>query len=101
MIKGNIFSTKGALRSIFLGLKDEWECSLDTNADATKSDGTNEALELFSFCLCFLAFPDAHVSNFSDEGQVSEVSSSLVLFYEDLASWSFLKEEDLSIRRDF
>ena len=74
---------------------------MDTNADATKADVTNEALELFSFCLCFLAFPDAEVLKFSDEFWVSEVSSSLFIFCEDSSSWHLLKEEDSIIKRDF
>ena len=84
-----------------MGLKDEWECTLDTSADATKYDLTNEALEIFYFSLCLFEFIEAVVANFSNERWVSEVSFSLVLFFEDLASWRFLKDEDSAIRRDF
>ena len=87
--------------NLLLGLKDEWQCALDASVDATKADVTNGSLELFSFCLDFLPFPDAKVLKFSDEGWVSEVSSSLVIFCEDLPSSSFLKEEDSVTRRCF
>ena len=99
LIGGNIFSIKGAFQNLLLSLKDEWGCALDTSTDVTKADVTNEALELFYFWLEFLSFPDAEVSNFFDDGWVSGedsecdlVFSSLVLFFEDLVSWSFLKE---------
>ena len=95
LIGGRIFSTKGMLWNILLGLKDEWECLLDTSADATKADATNEALGLFYFYLDFLASSDSEVSTFSGEGLVSEVFSSLVPFYECLSSWCFLKEDFL------
>ena len=101
MIGGKIFSTKGALKNLLLGLKDEWYCALDANADAIKVDVTNKALEIFSFLLDFLVFLGSEVSTYSDESWVSEVSSSLVLFWEDLVSWSFFKEEDSFTRRDF
>ena len=106
MIGGKIFSTKGALWNLLLGLKDELECALDASSDATKADAINESLDLFSFYLDFLAFTDAEVSKFSDEGWVSEVYSSSVTFCGCLSSWCFLKEyflkeENAFIRRYF
>ena len=51
LIGGKIFSTEGALWNLLLGLKDEWECALDTRTDVTKADATNETLMFFSFFL--------------------------------------------------
>ena len=79
MIRGKIFSTKGAFQNLLLGLKDEWYSALDASADTIKVDVTNEALEIFSFLSDFLVFLDAEVSNFSDESWVSEVFSSLFI----------------------
>ena len=45
---------------------------MDSRADATKYDSTDKALELFSFLSDLLALLDGEVSNFSDEGWVSE-----------------------------
>ena len=44
LIGGKIFSIKGALQNILLGLKDEWECTLDASTDKTKANSTNEVL---------------------------------------------------------
>ena len=74
---------------------------MHASVDSIKYDVTNEVVELFSFCLDFIVFTDAGVSNFSNEELFSEVSSSLVLFFEDLVSWYFLKEEDSITRREF
>ena len=63
---------------------------MDASADATKSDATNDALD----------FRDAEVSSFSDKG-LDAFLDSLALFVEDLASWYFLKKEDVATRRYF
>ena len=65
---GKIFSIKGVLQNILLGLKDERECALDTSVDSNKANETNESLELFYFFLDLISFVDANVSIFSDEG---------------------------------
>ena len=72
---------------------------MHASVDAIKYDVTNEVVELFSFCLDFIVFTDAGVSNFSNEELFSEVSSSLVLFFEDSVSWYFLKQDDSVTRR--
>ena len=72
---GKIFLIKGALWNLLLGIKDEWEYTLDDIADATKADATNEALE----------FLDAEVSIFYDEGFDFFLVYS-ALFFEDLSS---------------
>ena len=89
------------MKNLLLGLNDKWYCVFDASADAIKVHATDEALEIFSFLSDFLVFLDAEVSNFSDEGWVSEVSSSIALFCESVVSWSFLKEEDSVTRRWF
>ena len=63
---------------------------MDDRVDATKPDSTNEALE----------FLDAEVSVFSDEG-FDVFLVSLALFFEDVASCNFLKEEHAATKRDF
>ena len=89
-----------------MGIKDEWECALDASEDTIKSHTTNESLVLFSFLSDFIALAHTEVSTFSDEGWVSEVSSSLFTLYQCSSSrhflkGCFLKEEDSGIRRDF
>ena len=82
----NVFSIKGVLLDILLYLKDDWDHTLDSSTDVTKADADDEALKCFLFSEALWVY---------GEGLELILVSS---FFEDLASWGFLKE---STRSDF